>query len=117
MRRCFAVVVGTILGVAGSDAHSLSGRPGDADYYGPIVISGSDRPALIYEHPRVIGRRSRGEPLYIRVPPGHAKHWQKHCAKYNACDRPVYFIDERWYHEHFAGSGKTHKKGKKAERD
>ena len=39
------------------------------------------------------------DPVYLHVPPGHAKNWSKHCRKYNACDRPVYFVDDRWYNE------------------
>src|SRR2546425_10235251 len=27
------------------------------------------------------------QPIYLHVPPGHAKHWRKHCHEYNACDR------------------------------
>ena len=31
------------------------------------------------------------QPIYLHVPPGHAKNWRKHCAHYNACGQPVYF--------------------------
>ena len=24
-------------------------------------------------------------PIYLHVPPGHAKHWRKYCRQYNAC--------------------------------
>ena len=34
-------------------------------------------------------------PLYLHVPPGHAKKWSQHCARYNACNRPVYFVKVR----------------------
>ena len=33
-------------------------------------------------------------PIYLYVPPGHAKNWGKHCARYNACSQPVYFVQE-----------------------
>ena len=26
------------------------------------------------------------------MPPGQAKKWSKHCGRYNACGRPVYFV-------------------------
>ena len=32
------------------------------------------------------------QPIYLHVPPGHAKNWRKHCHKYNACGQPVYFV-------------------------
>ena len=43
----------------------------------------------------------RPQPIYLRVPPGHEKHWGKHCAKYNACGQPVYFIRDNYYQQHY----------------
>src|SRR5581483_2450196 len=37
--------------------------------------------------------------LYLHVPPGHERHWAKHCHEYGACGRPVYFVSDRWYNE------------------
>jgi hypothetical protein len=57
------------------------------------------------------------EPIYLHVPPGHAKNWSKHCRKYNACDRPVYFVQDSWYNQvyvpryresHGGGHGQGH---------
>jgi hypothetical protein len=36
-------------------------------------------------------------PIYLHVPPGHAKHWKKHCHEYHACGRPVYFVKSAEY--------------------
>lgn len=75
------------------------GQPG---FYGHLDIGNFPRPQLIYPKPVVVMPLPRGvvhEPLYMRVPPGHAKKWKKHCAKYNACDRPVYFVRDRWYND------------------
>jgi len=33
----------------------------------------------------------------LRVHQDHAKHWRKHCHKYNACDERVYFVQDDWY--------------------
>jgi len=47
------------------------------------------------------------------VPPGHAKNWAKHCHRYDACARPVYFVRSAEYEprrEH--GHGKGHGKGR-----
>jgi hypothetical protein len=67
--------------------------------YGQIDIGGLPQPpVLVSREPVVVERvRTVREPLYLHVPPGHAKHWGKHCRKYNACNRPVYFVDEDWY--------------------
>ena len=32
-------------------------------------------------------------------PPGHMRHWDRHCHEYEACGRPVYFVDDGWYRE------------------
>ena len=37
------------------------------------------------------------QPIYLHVPPGHARHWEKHCHEYNACYRPVYFVKSAEY--------------------
>jgi hypothetical protein len=55
---------------------------------------------LIYAEPVVIQPVPVGvvrQPIYLHVPPGHAKNWRKHCGKYNACGQPVYFVQENWY--------------------
>jgi hypothetical protein len=59
-------------------------------------------------------------PVYLYVPPGHQKNWAKHCSRYDACGRPVYFVKESWVrerydeeHSHGHGSdGKGKNKGK-----
>ena len=73
---------------------------GDPHFYGRVDIGGYPRPELIYRTPVVIIRdrvRVAPAPIYLRVPPGHAKRWSKHCREYDACGRPVYFIQDRWY--------------------
>jgi hypothetical protein len=75
------------------------GQPG---FYGQLNVgSAYPRPQLIYTQPQVIERRRdyAGAPIYLRVPPGHAKNWDKHCYRYSACDRPVYFVRDEWYED------------------
>jgi hypothetical protein len=83
----------------GVDVHI--GGPG---YYGTIQLGDFGRPPVIYQEPMIIERQVRyvGEPLYLRVPPGHAKKWAKHCQAYNACGRPVYFVQDSWYNNTYA---------------
>lgn len=40
------------------------------------------------------------QPVYMWVPPGHQKNWRRHCARYNACSVPVYFVRDDWYERH-----------------
>ena len=66
--------------------------------YGRIDIGNAPPPPLIYAQPVIIRRPAvlvQQEPLYLHVPPGHAKKWSKHCGKYNACGQPVYFVKVR----------------------
>lgn len=73
---------------------------GDPNFYGRIEIGNYPSPALIYPQPIVVVQQpQRYTPIYLRVPPGHAKNWKKHCGHYNACNRPVYFVQDRWYND------------------
>jgi hypothetical protein len=73
----------------------------------------------VYPQPVVIVKESRRvQPVYLHVPPGHAKKWSKHCHKYNACNRPVYFVKSQEYDDDYRpgdskGKGKGQAKGHK----
>lgn len=90
--------------------------------YGQINIGNQPPPRVIYAQPilyappRVV--LVQPSPIYLYVPPGHQKHWGKHCGEYNACGRPVYFVQESWVRErydeqraHSNGNGKGKGKG------
>jgi hypothetical protein len=92
--------------------------------YGRIEIGNMPPPPVLYPQPVIIAQprvvvAQPVQPMYLYVPPGHAKKWGKHCHKYNACARPVYFVqenwvNERWEHAHQGkGHGKHKGKGKK----
>ncbi len=73
------------------------GQPG---FYGQIDIGNAPPPQLVYTNPVVVRPAPVHvvqQPIYLHVPPGHEKKWSKHCHKYNACNRPVYFVKDRWY--------------------
>lgn len=92
------------------------GQPG---FYGRIDIGNAGPSgAVIYPRPIII-REVRGvtyEPLYLRVPPGHEKHWHKHCARYDACGRPVYFVREDWYQRHYSERREDRREDRREER-
>ena len=76
--------------------------------YGRVDIGSAPPPPVVYEKPVIIKRAATlPPPVYLHVPPGHAKNWKKHCAKYDACGMPVYFVRSAEY------EGKGKKKGKK----
>jgi hypothetical protein len=75
------------------------GQPG---FYGQLDIGGYPQPQVIYRQPMAIERVARDRPpIYLRVPPGHAKHWRKHCREYNACGERVYFVQDNWYNREY----------------
>lgn len=81
--------------------------------YGRIEIGTQAPPPLVYAQPVIIQQPTvvvHQPPMYLYVPPGHAKDWSKHCSRYNACSRQVYFVKEEWvqtrYDEHH-GKGKN----------
>lgn len=71
------------------------GQPG---FYGRVDVGNFPQPQVIYREPRIVERvRVVEPPLYLVVPPGHRNKWEKHCYRYDACGRPVYFVQENWY--------------------
>jgi len=91
------------------------GQPG---FYGQIDIGGYPPPRIIYREPRVIQRVSVNRPpIYLNVPPGHAKNWRKHCGTYNACGERVYFVQNSWYdREYVAHYQKQHRDDRRDDR-
>jgi len=79
-------------------AMSISvGQPG---FYGRLDIGGYPPPAVVYSQPVIVERPSyyvEPAPIYLRVPPGHMKHWSKHCREYGACGQRVLFVQDGWY--------------------
>lgn len=79
------------------------GQPG---FYGAIEIGNAPMPQVIYPQPVVVQAVPYGvavpPPVYLRVPPGYARHWRWHCHEFNACGRPVYFVRDNWYRQVYA---------------
>jgi hypothetical protein len=92
---------------------------GEPGFYGRIDIGNFPQPQLIHPQPIVIQPVPVGvvrQPIYLRVPPGHQKNWRKHCATYNACGQPVYFVHEAWYNEVVAARYREHGDGDRHDR-
>ena len=80
--------------------------------YGRVDFGNAPPPPVLYPQPVVIVRQPQPvvvQPLYLHVPPGHAKNWSKHCRSYNACAQPVYFVKSSEYEPR---RGKGHGHGK-----
>jgi hypothetical protein len=95
--------------------------------YGQITIGDYPQPPpVIYARPVVIAQApefANEPPIYLHVPPGHEKHWGRHCAEYHACGRRVFFVQHDWYANEYAprhrhGEGdREHGHGKHEGRD
>jgi hypothetical protein len=98
--------------------------------YGQVVLGNGPPPSVVYQQPMIVQPVVVGEPvepIYLHVPPGHAKNWRKHCHEYHACNRPVYFVRseeyepgfdrERWEREHGHGHGHGHHDDEHGDRD
>ena len=109
---------------AGAADVGVSIHVGEPGFYGRIDIGSFPPPQLVYPEPVIVQPVPVGvvrQPIYLHVPPGHAKDWRKHCRKYNACGQPVYFVQEDWYNDvyvprhhddqHKKKKGKGHKEG------
>lgn len=99
--------------------------------YGQVALGNGPPPPVVYQQPMIVQPAPvvygapPVEPIYLHVPPGHAKNWRKHCHEYHACNRPVYFVRseeyepgfdrDRWDREH--GHGHKDKDDKHGDRD
>ena len=99
--RLLTVAVLAVAGMVGAQAGdayvsaTVSGvvAPG---VYGRINIGSAPPPPVINAQPLIITQPQMAiqqEPMYLYVPPGHAKNWRRYCGRYNACGHPVYFVN------------------------
>ena len=67
--------------------------------YGRVDFGTAPPPPVLYANPVIIAPMPGPPvgPVYLHVPPGHAKNWSKHCQRYGACNRPVYFVKSEEY--------------------
>lgn len=108
MRSLFS---GLLAGCALSVALAASAQAADINFgavisgevlpgvYGRVEV-GNLPPPVVYVQPVIIASQPRRTPLtpvYLHVPPGHARNWSKHCGRYNACAQPVYFVKSAEY--------------------
>ena len=82
--------------------------------YGRIDVRNRPPPPVLYPQPVIIVEQPRrAQPIYLHVPPGHARNWSKHCRKYDACGVPVYFVKSAEYEPGYQRPGR----GKGKDRD
>jgi hypothetical protein len=111
MDRTPRIFAFTALGLSGlpptpASTHEGDGAAdvGDAGFYGRLDVGDYPAPRVIYREPVVErGYTDAGhDPVYVRVPTAHRKHWNRECRRYNACGEPVYFVRDDWYNDVYA---------------
>lgn len=108
MRTVYSILSVAALAVGATCAHAqisvnavISG-PVVPGVYGQVAIGSAPPPPVVYAQPTIIEPVPAGAPpIYLHVPPGHAKDWRHHCHEYHACNRPVYFVKSAEYEPGF----------------
>ena len=90
----FLSLMAVVTSVA-AQTNTTAGGPLRPGVYGRIEIGKSAPPPVIYDKPMVASRTvlpASVKPVYLYVPPGQVRKWERHCGKYGACDLPVFFV-------------------------
>jgi hypothetical protein len=120
--RLIPILAVLVAGVGASHAGGvdvrvmLSGQvvPG---VYGQVNIGNGGPPPIVYAQPVVIEQQhAPSPPIYLHVPPDHARNWRKHCHEYDACGRPVYFVRSREYDPEYQRHYRDHAREREIER-
>lgn len=77
---------------------------GDSGYWGAVPQITGLSPRIWYDNPVVaVGAVLTGvAPIYLNVPNDHRLNWKTYCNRYDACNRPVYFLQGNWYRQVYA---------------
>ena len=97
-----ALLITPFYAIAGVNVAVTLGHP---NFYGQLELGGFAPPPVMYARPIVIRPVPPGvvyQPIYLRVPRNHYHHWSRYCGRYNACGRPVYFVNDGWYRHTYA---------------
>jgi len=73
--------------------------------YGQVSLANNPPPPVLNVQPVTVGAPIYGAPvMYLHVAPEEYRDWGRHCGRYGACGRPVYFVQvdqrNRWWEHH-----------------
>jgi hypothetical protein len=111
------LILGVVLSAAAFPAlaqTNVSISVGQPGFYGRIDLGDfAPQPVLYAPQPVIVVPRAHyaAEPIYLRVPPGHRRHWSRFCGRYDACGRPVLFVRDDWYTNSYAPRYREHVHG------
>jgi len=108
--RALGVAVALLIAGAGVsragdlDIHVILSGQVAPGVYGQVQLGSGPPPAVVYAQPMLIEpQASPLPPVYLHVPPEHARDWRKHCHEYHSCNRRVYFVRSAEYDPHYHG--------------
>jgi hypothetical protein len=120
--RVFTLTTIMFAGIGGAHAGDLDIRvmlsgqvaPG---VYGQVQLGNDRPPPVVYAQPMLIERmEAPPPPIYLHVPPDHARNWRQHCREYHACNRPVYFVRSQEYEPEYQRHYADHQRERDEER-
>ena len=120
--RVFTLLAIMFAGIGGAHAGDLDLRvmlsgPVAPGVYGQVQIGNDRPPPVVYAQPMLIEPLAAPPPpVYLHVPPGHARNWRKHCHEYDACNRPVYFVRSAEYAPEYQRHYADHERERELER-
>ena len=101
----------------GLDIHVLLSGQVAPGLYGQVNIGNERPPPVVYVQPMLIEpQEAPPAPIYLHVPPEHARNWRRHCREYNACNRPVYFVRSQEYDPEYQRHYQDHERERELER-
>lgn len=95
-KMAIATVAGAgLVWAASAQAQVTISTPITPRVYGQIVIGDNPPPPLRAPAPVLVQPVAAvaPPPVYLYVPDRHRVHWAQYCHYYQACARPVYFVD------------------------
>lgn len=108
-----AIAVTTFFAFTTEVTAEVSINVGEPGFYGRLNVGGYPPPRVYYPQPRAIQDVPVNRPpIYLRVRPGHARQWSRHCNQYNACNERVYFVRHDWYNREYAPRYRKNNAGK-----
>ncbi len=101
----------------GLDIHVLLSGEVAPGLYGQVNIGDERPPPIVYPQPILIEpQQTSAPPIYLHVPPEHARNWRRHCHEYGACNRPVYFVRSQEYEPEYQRHYQEHERERELER-
>ena len=81
----------------------VSIKIGEPGFFGQLDIGNYGPPPVVNVQPVIVSPMVVSQPpIYLRVPPEHARHWNRYCRQYHACDKRVFFVQDKWYKQVYA---------------